>query len=113
MRNRSQGTLLRLHICEGDKYRGKPLHEAIVNRCMELDIAGATVFRGLEGFTESADIRRPHLLGHDLPIVINVVDTPEKIERLIPELDAMVDEGVIATSSVEIIRVEQGNPTAG
>src|SRR5690349_9429992 len=88
VRTRSQATLLRLHICEADKYRGKPLHEAIVNRCMELDIAGATVFRGLEGFTESAEIRRPHLIGRDLPIVINVVDTPENIQRLIPELDA-------------------------
>lgn len=107
MQSRRAAKLLRLHIGEADRYQGKPLYEVIVSRCMELEIAGATVFRGLEGFSESADVRRSHLFAHDLPIVINVVDTAENIDRLIPELDAMVDKGLIATSAVEIIRIEK------
>src|SRR5215831_9708717 len=74
--------LLRLHFSESDKYRGKPLYEAIVQKCRELSIAGATVFRGLEGYGESAEIHRHHLIGHDQPIVVTIVDSEENIRRL-------------------------------
>src|SRR5437762_8149672 len=76
--------LLRLHFSEHDKYRGKPLYEAIVQKCRDLAIAGATVFRGLEGYGESSEIHRHHLLGHDQPIVITIVDSEENIRRLLP-----------------------------
>jgi PII-like signaling protein len=95
--------LLRLHFGEADRYQGKPLYEAIVDRCRALGIAGATVFRGLEGFGETAELHRRR---HDHPIVVNIVDTPESIARLIPELEAMLDTGVIAVSDVETIRIE-------
>ncbi len=110
MRTVKKGRLLRLHIGEADRHNGKPLYEAMVNRCKELGIAGATVLRGLEGYGETAEIHRHHLIRKDQPIVVTIVDTPENIERLIPELEAMMDTGMIATSAVDCIRIE--NPPA-
>lgn len=99
--------ILRIHISESDRYQGKPLSEAIVAKCRELKIAGATVFQGLEGFGGSADLHRAHLVRHDQPIVIAIVDTAVNISRLIPVVEEMVDTGVLATSDVEMIRVEK------
>jgi hypothetical protein len=104
--------LLRLHFGESDRYNGKPLYEAIVNRCKELKIAGATVFRGLEGYGETAEIHRHHLIRKDQPIVVTIVDTPENLGRLIPEVEEMMDTGMIATSDVEYMRIEKPS-TAG
>jgi uncharacterized protein len=111
MRTIKQAKLLRLHFGESDQYDGKPLYEAIVNRCKELKIAGATVFRGLEGYGETAEIHRRHLVRKDQPIVVTVIDTAENLARLIPEVEAMMDTGMIATSDVECIRVEK--PASG
>jgi uncharacterized protein len=99
--------LLRLHFGESDQYKGKPLYEAIVDLCRDLKIAGATVFRGLEGYGETAEIRRHHLVRKDQPIVVTIVDTPENLERLIPEVEEMMDTGMIATSDVEYMRIEK------
>lgn len=103
--NPQPAKILRIHVSESDRYQGKPLYEAIVAKCRELKIAGATVFRGLEGFGESAEMHRAHLVRHDLPIVIAIVDTAENIDRLIPAVEAMLDTGVLAVSDVEMIRV--------
>ena len=103
----TKATLLRLHFSEGGRYEGKPLHEAVVERAKQLGIAGATVFRGLEGYGETADIHRAHLMRRDQPIVVTIVDAPENIARLIPELEKMMDTGLIATSEVECIRVQR------
>ena len=103
-----KGTLLRLHFSESDRHAGKPLYEAVVERARQLGIAGATVFRGLEGYGETAEIHRPHLMRRDQPIVVTIVDTAENIGRLIPEVESMMDKGLIATSEVECIRVERG-----
>jgi len=99
--------ILRIHISESDRYQGQPLFEAIVAKCRELKIAGATVFRGLEGYGESADLHRAHLVRHDQPIVIAIVDTAENLARLVPAVEDMIDTGVLASSDVEIIRVEK------
>ncbi len=112
MRTVKNAKLLRLHFGESDRCKGKPLYEAIVNRCKELKIAGATVFRGLEGFGETAEIHRHHLIRRDQPIVVTIVDTPENLERLIPEIEEMMDTGMIATSDVEYLRIEKP-PAAG
>ena len=112
MRTIKKARLLRLHFDESDRYNGKPLYEAIVNRCKELKIAGATVFRGLEGYGETAEIHRHHLIRKDQPIVVTIVDTPENLGRLIPEVEEMMDTGMIATSDVEYMRIEKP-PTAG
>lgn len=114
MRTVKKAKLLRLHFGEGDRYRGKPLYEAIVDRCKELGIAGATVFRGLAGYGETAEIHRHHLMGKDQPVVVTIVDTAENLSRLIPEVEEMMDTGMIATSDVECIRIETppATPTA-
>lgn len=106
MRTAKPAKLLRLHFSESDHYGGKPLYEAVVDRCKELGIAGATVFRGLEGFGETAELHRRHLLHRDQPIVVTVVDSPENIARLIPQLEPILNTAVIAVSDVEAIRIE-------
>jgi PII-like signaling protein len=107
MRTVKKAKLLRLHFGEGDQYNGKPLYQAIVNRCRELKIAGATVFRGLEGYGETAEIHRHHLIRKDQPIVVTIVDTAENLARLIPEVEEMMDTGMIATSDVDYMRIEK------
>lgn len=105
MKLEGKAKMLRIHFGEDDKWHGKPLYEAIVAKCRELDIAGATVFRGIEGYGASTLIHKKHLLrSSDRPIMISVIDTEEKIRTLIPALDEMVDEGLIAMSEVEVIR---------
>lgn len=99
--------LLRLLITERDRYQGKPLHEAILDQCRELKIAGATVFRGLEGYGDTAEIHRSHVLRHDLPIIVQIVDSAENIERLAPVLEGMISKGLIAISDVRVIRIQK------
>ncbi len=106
MRTVKRAKLLRLHFGEADQHNGKPLYEAIVDRCKVLGIAGATVFRGLEGYGATAEIHRHHLIRKDQPIVVNIVDTAENLAPLIPELEAMMDTGMIATSDVDYVRIE-------
>ena len=106
MKLEGKAKMLRIHFGEDDQWQGKPLYEAIVERCRKLDIAGATVFRGIEGYGASTVIRRSHLLhfSSDAPIMVQVIDTAENIQRLIPVLDEMVQEGLIAMSDVEVIK---------
>ncbi len=98
--------MLRIHFGEDDKWKDKPLYRAIVEKCRELDIAGATVFRGIEGYGASTLIRRPHHLSfsHDAPLMVSVIDSEENIQKLLPFLDEMVAEGLIAMSNVEVIK---------
>jgi PII-like signaling protein len=97
--------LLRLHFSESDQYEGKPLYEAVVQKCRDLSIAGATVFRGVEGFGESAEIHRHHLVTHDQPIVVTIIDSEENIRRILPIIEEMVDTGLIAISDVQTVRI--------
>jgi PII-like signaling protein len=99
--------LMRLHFSEHHRFQGKPLHEAIIAKCLELKIAGATVLRGLEGYGGMAQIHRSHLLKHDLPIVVTIVDTAENIARLTPIVEEMMGTGVIAVSDVQIKRIQK------
>jgi PII-like signaling protein len=89
------GKILRVHVSERDQYNGKPLYEAIVQKCREMKIAGATVFKGVEGYGESADSHRAHLIGNDQPILITIVDSESQLRRLIPVLDEMPDTGLM------------------
>ena len=107
MRQEYPARLLRVHISEGDRFQGKPLYEAIVGKCREMKIAGATVLRGLEGYGESAEMHKPHLGRHDQPILISIVDTPEKLGALVPVLEEMMDTGLIAVSDVRGVRVQK------
>ena len=101
-------SLLRIHICEGEKHGGKNLYEAIVDKCLALGLAGASVFRGVEGYGETAEIHRKRLLAKDQPIVIVIVDSEEKIRGALPALEGMVDTGMIAISRVEMRRIRMG-----
>ncbi len=96
--------MLRIHFGEDDKWQGKSLHEAILTKCQELNIAEAIVFRGIEGYGAGSRIRRTSHFSKDAPIQVSIVDTEEQIARLIPFLDAVVEEGVVASSTVEAIR---------
>jgi uncharacterized protein len=98
--------MLRIHFGEDDKWEEKPLYRAIVEKCRELDIAGATVFRGIEGYGASTLIRRSHHLSFssDAPVMVSVIDTEEKIQQLLPHLDKMLGEGLIAMSEVEVVK---------
>jgi PII-like signaling protein len=107
MRPAQAAKILRIHISEADRLRGKPLYEAIVTKCRELKIAGASVFLGLEGYGETAELHKAHLVRSDRPVLITVVDTPENIERLIPVVAQMMETGLLATSDVQMIRVEK------
>ena len=106
MKLEGKAKLLRIHFGENDKWNGQPLYRAIVEKCRQLDIAGATVYRGIEGYGASTLIRCSHLfsLSRDLPLVVTVVDSEENIRKLIPVLDEMVGEGLIAVSDVEVIK---------
>jgi len=102
--------MLRIHFGEDDRLHGRPLHEAIVARCKELGIAEVIVFRGIEGYGSGTRIRRSShwSFSKDAPIQLSVIDTEERITALIPFLDEMVEEGLVATSAVEVIRYSRG-----
>lgn len=106
MKLEGKAKLLRLYFGEDDKWKGQPLYRAVVAKCRELDIAGATVFRGVEGYGASTLIHRDHLLSisRDAPIMVSAVDSEEKIRKLIPVLDEMIGEGLISMSDVEVIK---------
>ena len=106
MKLEGKAKMLRIHFGEDEKWKGRPLYEAIVERCRELDIAGATVLRGIEGYGASTIIRRRHLFSFssDAPILVQIVDTAENIQRLLASLDEMTFDGLIAISDVEVIK---------
>jgi len=111
MKLEGKAKMLRIYFGENDKWKDKPLYRAIVEKCRELDIAGATVLRGIAGYGASSLIHRTHVLSfsHDAPVMVSVVDSDEKIQKLIPFLDEAVDQGLIAVSEVEVIKYVHQN----
>jgi PII-like signaling protein len=99
------GQLLRIFVGESDRWHGKPLYEAIVERARKEGLAGATVVRGLEGFGAHSRLHTTRILrlSEDLPVVIELVDTSEKIEAFLPGLDEMVSEGMVTLEKVRVI----------
>jgi PII-like signaling protein len=106
MKEQFQARMLRIHFTEADKWQGEPLYKAIVAKCKDLGLAGAIVYRGLEGFGASARIYHSRSLSvsKNAPIMVSVIDTEEQIQKLIPHLDQMIAGGLIASSTVEAIR---------
>ncbi len=100
------GVLIRIFIGESDAFHGIPLYEAIVKHARELNVAGATVMRGIMGFGATSRIHSSKILrlSEDLPIVIELVDSEEKINRLTPFLDEHVKEGLITMENVKVIK---------
>ena len=100
-----QARLLRIFIGESDTWHGKPLYQAIVERVRQEGLAGATVLRGIEGFGADSRLHTSRILrlSEDLPVVIEIVDTPEQIDRVVPILDEMVGEGMLTLERVQIV----------
>ena len=105
-----EGELLRIFIGETDKYKGKPLYEAIVLKARELNLAGATVFRGIMGYGATSRIHSIKVLrlSEDLPVLIEIVDTENNINKLLPFLDETVNEGLITMEKVRVIKYRHG-----
>jgi PII-like signaling protein len=97
--------LLRIFVGESDRWEGRPLYEAIVRAAREQGLAGATALRGIEGFGASSRIHTVKILrlSEDLPIVVEIVDRPERIAAFIPVLDAMVSEGMVTLEKVRTL----------
>ena len=100
------GQLLRIFTGESDKWEGKPLYEAIVLKARELNIAGATMLRGLMGYGAASRIHTAKILrlSEDLPVVIEIVDSAEKIATLLPFIDEMVTEGLVTLEDIRVIK---------
>jgi uncharacterized protein len=98
-------TLMRIHIGESDKWHGKPLHEAIVGLLRKEGFSGATVLRGVGGYGGSSVYHTDKILrlSQDLPIVVEVVESAERIEQVLPRLDEMVEGGLITLEKVRVI----------
>jgi PII-like signaling protein len=109
----SEATLLRIFIGESDKWEHKPLYEAIVLKARELHLAGATVLRGPMGFGKASRLHTAKILrlSMDLPMVIEIVDSEEKIQAFLPALDPMIGGGLVTLEKVRVIHYRSGNGT--
>jgi len=105
MRLEGEGKLLRIFIGESDRWHGKPLYEAIVEVARQHGLAGATVVRGIEGFGADSHLHTSRILrlSEDLPVVVEIVDTTEHIDRVLPLLDDMVAEGMVTIEDVHVV----------
>ncbi len=112
MKIEGEGKLLRIFIGESDRWHGKPLYQAIVERVREEGLAGATVLRGIEGFGADSRLHTARILrlSEDLPVVVEIVDSAEQIERILPVLDEMVGEGMVTLERVEVIAYRGSAP---
>ena len=108
-----QAVLLRIFIGENDKAGGAPLYEAIVLKARELHLAGATVLRGGMGFGHSSRLHTTKILrlSEDLPLVIEIVDSEEKIDGFLPVLDGMMGSGLITLEKVQVLHYGQKQTT--
>lgn len=106
------GKILKIYIGESDRWEHKPLYEAIVEKAKELGMAGATVLRGPMGFGATSHLHTAKILrlSMDLPFIIEIVDTPEKIEKFLPTLNTMIKGGLVTIEDVKVIhyRAAQG-----
>ena len=101
----TEGKLLRIFIGEADRWQGRPLYEAIVEEARRRGMAGATAWKGFMGFGKHSRLHTAKILrlSEDLPVIIEIVDAPEKIEAFLPELDRMVAEGLVTVERAEVI----------
>jgi len=104
MRLPAEAELVRIYIGESDKHEGRPLYEAIVHAARRRGMAGATVLRGLLGFGAHSRLHAAKILrlSEDLPIVVEIVDTPERVAEFLPEVDKMMDEGLVTQETVRV-----------
>ena len=107
----SDSVLLRIFIGESDRHGGHPLHEAIVLKAREMHLAGATVLRGAMGFGKSSRLHTSKILrlSVDLPLVIEIVDSQDKIDAFLPVLDGMMGGGMVTLENVRVIHYRGAN----
>jgi PII-like signaling protein len=110
----TEGKLLRIFVGEGDHWHGRPLYESIVLEARRRGLAGATVIKGFMGFGAHSRIHTAKLLelSQDLPIVIEIVDAPDKIEAFMPELEQMVGDGLITLERAEVLLYRPGKSSS-
>ena len=103
---------LRIYIGEADSWEGKSLYKALVLKAKELDLAGATVFQGCMGYGANSRIHTASLidLSADLPIMIELIDSAEYIEKFLPYLDKMVKEGMVTVDDIQVIKYGKKPP---
>ncbi len=106
-----EGMLLRIFIGESDRFEGKALYEQIVLKARELNLAGVTVLRGIMGFGAHSHLHTAKILrlSEDLPVIIEIVDTEENLNRIMPFLDETVEEGLITLEKARVIKYRHGN----
>jgi PII-like signaling protein len=104
---RGAARLMRIYLGESDRWHGEPLYEAIVKRLRLLDVAGATVYRGVLGYGAKGHTHKSGILpfSHDLPIMISVVDSQERLDRALAEIEPMMQDALIVLSDVEVVRL--------
>ncbi len=109
---RGQAKLMRIYMGEADRWNGEPLHDAIVKRLRMMDIAGATVYRGILGYGAKGHTHKEHFMHRspDCPIMIAVVDTPDKILAARDAVTEMIEDGLVVTSDVDVIRLIHSHP---
>ena len=105
------GVLLRIFIGESDHWKGQPLYEAIVMKAREQHLAGATVLRGPMSFGKNSRLHTSKILrlSEDLPIIIEIVDSKEKIDNFLPNIDEMVTDGLVTLEKVRVIKYRGNN----
>jgi len=109
MRLPEDALALRIFIGENDKWHGQPLYEAIVLKARELHMAGATVLRGPMGFGHSSRLHTAKLLrlSEDLPFIVEIVDSPDKVNSFLPVLDQMMGSGLITIETIKVVQYGQ------
>jgi uncharacterized protein len=114
MKLATEAELLRVFIGESDKHHGRPLYEAIVQEARHRGLAGATVLRGTMGFGANSRIHTAKILrlSEDLPMVVEIVDEPDKIAAFLPDLDGMIGEGLVTLERVRVLLYRHGNAEA-
>jgi PII-like signaling protein len=109
---RGAARMMRIYMGESDKWQGEPLYEAIIKRLRLMDIAGATIYRGILGYGAKGHTHKSGKLpfSHDLPIMISVVDSSEKLNQALSEIESMMQDGIIVLSDVDVIRLVHSRP---
>lgn len=115
MKLEGEGKLLRIFIGESDRWHHRPLYEEIVRVARDRGMAGATVLRGIEGFGAHSRLHTARILrlSQDLPLVIEIVDTAEKVEAFLEEVDHMIEEGMVTVERVEVHKYLAGRGQGG
>jgi PII-like signaling protein len=113
-RKHGKAKLLQIYFREADQWNGEPLYDAIVKQLRMMDISGATVYRGILGYGAKGQTHKQGFLhiSRDLPVMISVVDTEEKLNQAMSTIEPMIQDGLIVTSDVEIVRLVRGQPPA-